>query len=202
MAIILSTDPKIALWMITGLFLSSPSWLQDGRCLLISPASSLLNSKLEAILYNGTTFFYLTQHFYLVPAVLMRMRTNQYKQRCYLTKVRLKRIGSWKSSWIVAHWWYRPMASLIWMSICKEGTRTMSSASPTGSQSEHVAYLHRMTYLWSVEGSIARVKNPFLPKFIQAVLQLLRKQVFKVLSAFNWDKTKTKIDTVHVLVLR
>lgn len=78
----------------------------------------------------------------------------------------------------------------------------MSSASPTGSQSARVANLHRMTYLWSVEGSITGVKNPFLPKFIQAVLQLLRKQVFKVLSAFNGDKNKTKTDTVHVLVLR
>lgn len=70
----------------------------------------------------------------------------------------------------------------------------MSSASPTGSRSERVTNLHRMAYLWSVEGSITRVKNPFLPKFIQAVLQLLRKQVFKVLSEFNWDKNKTKID--------
>lgn len=46
---------------------------------------------------------------------------SKMQQWSYPTKVRLKRIGSWKSSWIVAHWWYRPMASLIWMSICKEG---------------------------------------------------------------------------------
>ncbi|TNN66537.1 hypothetical protein EYF80_023223 [Liparis tanakae] len=31
MAIILSTEPRMALWMITGLFLSSPSWLQRHR---------------------------------------------------------------------------------------------------------------------------------------------------------------------------
>lgn len=29
MAIILSTEPKTARWMITGLFLSSPSWLKE-----------------------------------------------------------------------------------------------------------------------------------------------------------------------------
>lgn len=29
-------------------------------------------------------------------------------------------MGSWKSSWIVAHWCCRPIASLIWMSIWDE----------------------------------------------------------------------------------
>lgn len=28
-------------------------------------------------------------------------------------------------------------------------------------------------HLWSIESSVTRVQNPFLPKFIQAVLQLL-----------------------------
>lgn len=33
-------------------------------------------------------------------------------------------IGSWKSSWIVAHWCCLPRASLIWMSICLETCRS------------------------------------------------------------------------------
>lgn len=34
-------------------------------------------------------------------------------QRPYLTYVRSNLMGSWKSNWIVAHWWYRPIASLM-----------------------------------------------------------------------------------------
>lgn len=38
---------------------------------------------------------------------------------------RSNRIGSWKSSWIVAHWCCLPIASLIWMSICLETCRSV-----------------------------------------------------------------------------
>lgn len=40
------------------------------------------------------------------------------KSNTYPAYWRSNRIGSWKSSWMVAHWCWRPRASLMWMSIC------------------------------------------------------------------------------------
>lgn len=37
-------------------------------------------------------------------------------------------------------------------------------------------YVGHVTCLWSVEGSVAGVQDPLLPKLVQAVLQLLQKQ--------------------------
>lgn len=89
-AIILSTDPKMALWTITGLFLSSPSWLHRKKKFCFT---------LYILLYSP------------------KDKYSEQTSETHLTKVRLNLMGNWKSSWIVAHWWYRPIASLICISI-------------------------------------------------------------------------------------
>lgn len=83
-------------------------------------------------------------------------------------------MGSWKSSWIVAHWWYLPIASLIFMSICKLRNACLETVFM------FCFFLPSLffsgicsTYFRAIECSISWVYFPWFSKFHQAILQLL-----------------------------